>query len=120
VHGDIWAGNVAVTDHELILLDLERFAFGPPEWDLTSMAVDFLTFGSISPEEWADFCQRYGQDVTTWAGFGVLRDIRELRRTTFAAQLAAGRPDVAEQAAYRLACLKGEQGPRPWGWTGVP
>lgn len=30
------------------------------------------------------------------------------------------RPDIAEQAAYRLACLRGEHGSRPWGWMGVP
>src|SRR5205809_7535361 len=87
------------------LLDLERFAYGPPEWDLASVAVDYTTFGSTSAGEWADFSARYGYDVTTWAGFAVLRDIRELRKATFAWQLAPVRPDIAEQAAVRLACI---------------
>jgi len=120
VHGDAWNGNVAVTQSGPVLLDLERFAFGPPEWDLASVAVDYTTFGSLSASGWADFCEQYGQDVTGWAGFPVLRDIRELRKVTFAWQLAGERPDIAEQARYRLACIRGERGPRPWGWAGVP
>jgi aminoglycoside phosphotransferase (APT) family kinase protein len=120
VHGDAWAGNVAVTEYGPVLLDLERFAYGPPEWDLTSIAVSYTTFGSMSADEWTGFCERYGQDVTAWAGFEVLRDIRELRKVTFAVQMASEREDIAEQARYRLACLRGDRGPRPWGWTGIP
>jgi aminoglycoside phosphotransferase (APT) family kinase protein len=120
VHGDAWRGNVAVTADGPLLLDLERFAYGPPEWDLASVAVNYTTFGNVSADEWMAFCERYGQDVTTWAGFEVLRDIRELRKVTFAAQMAGQRPDLADQARYRLACVRGGCGPRPWGWTGVP
>lgn len=120
VHGDVWAGNVLVTRDGPVLLDLERFAYGPPEWDLTSIAIDYTTFGYLSVGEWADFCQRYGYDVTAWAGFEMLRDARELRKVTFALQLTAERPDLASQAAYRLECIQGRHGPRPWGWTGVP
>jgi hypothetical protein len=65
-------------------------------------------------------CERYGCDVTSWAGFEVLRDTRELRKVTFAWQLAGERTDIAEQARYRLACVRGDHGPRPWGWTEVP
>jgi aminoglycoside phosphotransferase (APT) family kinase protein len=120
IHGDAWGGNVAVTEAGPVLLDLERFAFGPPEWDLTGVAVSYTTFGSVSTDEWAKFCQRYGHDVTTWDGFEAFRDIRELRKVTFAVQMAEQRQDIAEQAQYRIACMRGERGPRPWGWTGVP
>lgn len=34
------------------MLDLERFAYGPPEWDLAAVAVDFETFAAISAVEW--------------------------------------------------------------------
>jgi aminoglycoside phosphotransferase (APT) family kinase protein len=120
VHGDAWSGNVAVTEHRAVLLDLERFAVGPPEWDLAGVAVSYTTFGSVNADEWHAFCQRYGYDVTTWDGFYLFRDIRELRKATFAVQMADQRSDIVEQAKYRIACLRGEQGPRPWGWTGVP
>jgi aminoglycoside phosphotransferase (APT) family kinase protein len=120
VHGDAWSGNLVVTAEHPVLLDLERFAHGPPEWDLTSLAVGYTTFGSIAAAEWDDFCHRYGDDVTTWAGFTVLRDARELRKVTFALQLAPTRADIADQARYRVACIRGVAGPRPWRWQGVP
>lgn len=120
VHGDVWAGNVVVVDDGPILLDLERFAYGPPEWDLTSIAVDYTTFGDMTAGQWAQFAQSYSYDVTTWNGFDVLRDSRELRKVTFALQMAAERPDLAGQATYRLECVQGKHGPRPWGWVGVP
>lgn len=120
VHGDVWAGNVVVTSAGPVILDLERFAYGPPEWDLSAIAVDHTTFGDLSPEEWADFSRRYGCDVLVWDGFDVVRDARELRKVTFALQLASERPDLRAQATYRLECVQGKRGPRPWGWTGVP
>jgi aminoglycoside phosphotransferase (APT) family kinase protein len=119
VHGDVWAGNVVVADGRPILLDLERFATGPPEWDLTSIAVDYTTFGDLPAEDWAAFVAAYGRDVTAWAGFETLRDARELRKVTFALQMAGQRPELAREAAHRLRCIQGRYGARPWGWTGV-
>jgi hypothetical protein len=120
IHGDAWGGNLAVTADEVILLDLERFAYGPPEWDLTSTAVNHTTFGYVTADQWREFCRSYGHDVTTWSGFEVLRDIRELRKVTFAAQVATERPEFIEQARYRLACIRGDHGVRPWNWQGLP
>jgi aminoglycoside phosphotransferase (APT) family kinase protein len=120
VHGDAWGGNIVATAAGPVVLDLERFAYGPPEWDLTSVAVDHFTFGSTSAQQWAQFCKRYDHDVTEWAGYSILRDARELRKVTFAAQMAGQRPGLREQAEYRLACIRGERGPRPWNWTPVP
>ncbi|WP_371500395.1 aminoglycoside phosphotransferase family protein [Kitasatospora sp. NBC_00374] len=120
IHGDAWRGNTAVTTATAYLLDFERTSVGPPEWDLAVTAVGHTSFGSISTEEYAAFCVAYGADVTTWAGYPVLRDIRELRVTCFALQHAAADPiRHRDQAHYRLACLQGRHGPRPWGWTVV-
>jgi hypothetical protein len=119
VHGDAWSGNLPVTATGPVMLDLERFAWGPPEWDLTSIAVSHTTFGNMSAGDWSAFCEAYGHDVTSWPGFDVLRDARELRKVTFAIQMAGQRPNLAEQAAYRVACIQGRHGPRPWGWVGV-
>ncbi|WIX76029.1 aminoglycoside phosphotransferase family protein [Amycolatopsis carbonis] len=123
VHGDAWRGNVARTaDGRVFLLDFERCSFGPPEWDLVSTAVSRVTTGWLGDGEWAAYCDAYGLDVTRWAGFEVLRDIRELRMTLMAIQVAAGNPErYSEQAAHRLACLRGLRGERPWAdWTAVP
>jgi Ser/Thr protein kinase RdoA (MazF antagonist) len=118
VHGDAWTGNVVATrDGQVVLLDLERCSVGPLEWDLVSSAVKYATYGQVSTAEWQQFCDAYGRDVTTWAGFPVLRDIRELRMTCYAAQQAASHPRLADEAALRVTCLKGQHGPRPWPWT---
>ncbi|WP_051580525.1 phosphotransferase enzyme family protein [Pseudonocardia acaciae] len=118
VHGDAWVGNVVVTaDGQTVLLDLERCSVGPPEWDLVSTAIKHTSFGWITERDYRDFTDRYGHDVTTWGGFDLLRDIRELRMACYAAQRAAEHPPARAEAALRTACLRGEHGPRPWKWT---
>lgn len=72
-------------------------------------------------DEGSAYCRTYGHDVTTWEGFEILRDIRELRMTTMAAQVAEKNPSTYPQFAHRLACLQGRNGPRPWeGWQAAP
>ncbi|MEH1124727.1 phosphotransferase enzyme family protein [Micromonospora sp. CPCC 206061] len=120
VHGDAWGGNIVATTTGPVVLDLERFSYGPPEWDLASIAVDHFTFGSLTEGEWATFCDHYGHDVTDWEGYGTLRDARELRKVTFAAQMADQHPRLRDQARYRLRCIQGQEGGRPWHWQPVP
>lgn len=115
VHGDAWSGNVVVTDTgETVFLDLERCAIGPPEWDLVSTAVRRSTFGTMSANEYDGFAAAYGHDVMAWLGFEVLRNIRELRVTCFAAQRASEDESKREEAAIRVESLRGQRGPRPW------
>lgn len=120
IHGDAWAGNCAVTSQgEAYLLDFERTALGHPEWDLTSTAVGVDTLGNLSHDAYEDYCSAYGYDVRSWDGYPTMRSIRELRMTSFAFQAADEHPDIHEQATYRLSCLRGRQGPRPWGWQSL-
>ncbi|MEV0284384.1 phosphotransferase [Kribbella sp. NPDC050820] len=114
IHGDAWAGNVVVTADGPVLLDLERFALGPPEWDLVSTAVRLTTFGTMNAKEYEAFATAYGHDVLEWDGFEILRDTRELRVTCYAAQQASEEPAARAEAALRVACLRGLRGPRPW------
>ncbi|MGW4240932.1 phosphotransferase family protein [Nocardia sp. NPDC004722] len=122
VHGDAWVGNVVATDGgDIILLDLERTSIGPPEWDTVHTAIKFKSLGQISAQEYQSFCDVYGHDVTAWTGYELLRDLREFRMTTMAAQTAVTIPADREQAEHRIACLRGKFGPRPWsGWRPVP
>lgn len=121
VHGDAWIGNVVGTDDgRVVLLDLERCSVGPPEWDLTSTAVKAFTLAGISTDDYRGFVASYGHDVTTWQGFETLRDIREFRMTCMAAQVAGENPARHPEIVHRLACLRGERGPRPWTWQAVP
>jgi aminoglycoside phosphotransferase (APT) family kinase protein len=122
VRGDAHGGNIAATDDgDAILLDLERFAIGPPEWDLMLAAFDYGSVGWLPEPDYRAFADRYGYEVTNSPRYPVLRDIRELRKTLFAAQLASENPALADQAAHRLACLRGRRDVRPWpGWHPVP
>ncbi|MFJ6902330.1 aminoglycoside phosphotransferase family protein [Streptomyces hokutonensis] len=119
IHGDAWGGNCAVTTDGTVLMDFERTSEGPPEWDLTSTAIKHDTFGTLSAEGYRRYCEAYGYDVMAWAGYPILRGIRELRLVSFALQIADQNPPALGQAQYRIACLRGQQGPRPWGWTAV-
>ncbi|GAA1596445.1 aminoglycoside phosphotransferase family protein [Kribbella hippodromi] len=114
IHGDAWAGNIVVTDDGPVLLDLERFSLGPPEWDLVSTAVRLSTFGTMTAEEYRAFAATYGHDVLEWDGFEVLRGIRELRVTCYAAQRASEEPSLRPEAELRVASIRGRRGPRPW------
>ncbi|MDX8037633.1 aminoglycoside phosphotransferase family protein [Lentzea sp. BCCO 10_0856] len=123
LHGDAWPGNIvrSTGDGEILVIDLERFSVGPPEWDLLHTAISYATVGKLSHVEYAEFVDVYGLDVLDWSGYPTLRDIRELRLTLFAAQMAAENSQSTGQASHRLACLKGELGERPWkGWEAVP
>ncbi|WUV60441.1 aminoglycoside phosphotransferase family protein [Amycolatopsis sp. NBC_01480] len=118
LHGDAWVGNVVATnDNQVVLLDLERASIGPPEWDLVSTAIKHTSFAWITAADYRDFCHRYGHDVTTWDGFALLRDIRELRMTCYLAQHAAENPRAQPEAGLRVTCLRGRNGPRPWSWS---
>ncbi|RKE20508.1 aminoglycoside phosphotransferase family protein [Streptomyces sp. TLI_171] len=119
VHGDAWSGNLAVADDAAYLLDFERTALGPPEWDLVTTAVGHYSFGALPARAYAEFCTAYGADVTEWPGYPVLAAVRELRLTCYALQQADADLRHRAQAHYRLACLRGEHGPRPWGWTAL-
>ncbi len=114
IHGDAWAGNVVMTANGPVLLDLERCSVGPPEWDLVSTAVRFSTFGTMTAAQYETFVRSYGNDVMDWPGFQVLRDFRELRVTCYAAQRASEDPALHDEAALRVASLRGLRGPRPW------
>lgn len=119
VHGDAWGGNIVATDDgRTFLLDLERCSIGPPEWDLVSTALRHTSFTWLGEADYRSFSRRYGYDVTTWTGYGLLRDIRELRMALYRVQRAAEHPEDQAEAELRVACLRGRRGPRPWAWSG--
>jgi hypothetical protein len=121
VHGDAWQANVAVPldGGDPVLLDLEHVAIGPPEWDLTPMAVDHVDFDRLDPGDYEAFVRDYGgYDVTGWPGFRALADVQELRWTCFALDVAARNPDAALEVTHRIACLRGEVR-KPWRWAAL-
>ncbi|MFE3473850.1 aminoglycoside phosphotransferase family protein [Streptomyces bacillaris] len=119
VHGDAWPGNIVRTADGVLMMDLERFSVGPPEWDLVSTAVRAKTTGAVSSREYDEFCAVYGRDVTAWEGYPILARTRELRMVTYAVQHASSNSEWRSQAQYRIDCLRGRSGPRPWSWKGI-
>lgn len=120
VHGDAWSGNIVYVEGEgVTLLDLERFSVGPPEWDLTSTAIGYTTFGTRSSTDYDTYCAEYGMDVTQWEGYALFRDIREMRSTCNAIQRSGPEPQWRHEATHRLRCLQGLEGSRPWSWVPV-
>ncbi|MGW4638022.1 phosphotransferase [Sphaerisporangium sp. NPDC004334] len=114
VHGDAHQQNLIVTlDGRVLLIDFERFAFGPPETDLAVTATERL-IGWHSTEEYESFTDTYGFDVMRWEGFPVLRAINELKMTTWLMQNVNESERVAEEFRTRFASLRNDDAPRSW------
>lgn len=114
IHGDAHTSNLLRgADGRLALVDLEDTCLGPREWDLAMMGTYAKSLGWIDPATYAEFVAVYGYDVTTSPSFPTLRRIRELRMTSWMAQLATD-PAVAAQVEHRVECLLDDDMPRRW------
>lgn len=114
VHGDAHQSNlIQRPDGRVILIDLERFAYGPPESDLAVTATEHLV-GWHTDAEYASFCDIYGFDVSQWAGFPVIRAINELKMTTWLMQNVRESERVADEFRTRLRSLHDSSAPREW------
>ncbi|GAA4864984.1 aminoglycoside phosphotransferase family protein [Saccharopolyspora cebuensis] len=105
VHGDAHLGNVIAGPDGPVLCDLDSMCVGPPEWDLTPLAVGRLRMGHPA-ERYERFAAAYGRDVTTWPGFPVLRDLRELKIAVSALPILRSNPGVREQLRHRLRAIR--------------
>lgn len=114
VHGDAHVGNlIRACDGSVHLIDFERFAFGQPEIDLATTAVEHR-IGWYTDAEYTSFVDTYGFDVTSWHGFSVLQDISELKMTTWIMQNVSHGPEVASEVRTRLDALRDSAIPRHW------
>ncbi|MBT2224455.1 phosphotransferase family protein [Nonomuraea sp. NEAU-A123] len=114
VHGDAHSDNlIKATDGTTVLIDLERFAFGPPETDLAVTAIEH-SLGWGTRAEYDQFAERYGFDVLAWDGYPVLRDINELKMTTWLMQNVDEDQAIATEFRNRLFCLQNPDAPRQW------
>jgi len=114
VHGDAHTSNlIQRPDGQLILIDFERFGYGPPESDLAVTATEHLV-GWHGEAQYARFCQAYGFDVMTWEGFPVIRAINDLKMTTWLMQNVHGSDRLAQEFRNRLASLHDRNAPRAW------
>lgn len=105
VHGDAHLGNVIPGPEGPVLCDFDSCCIGPPEWDLTPMAVSAVRFGRPAAHQ-ADLAAGYGFDVTDWHGFEVLRDIRDLKIVAGVFPGPGRGPRVAAEFRRRMASLR--------------
>jgi hypothetical protein len=105
VHGDAHLGNLIAGPDGPILCDLDSLCVGPPEWDLTPMAVGWKRMGH--PEErYQQLVESYGFDITSWAGFQVLRDLRELKITVGVLPILRSNPRIRGELHRRLKSMR--------------
>jgi Ser/Thr protein kinase RdoA (MazF antagonist) len=114
VHGDAHLSNLLRdVSGAVLLLDLEAFAYGHREWDLTVTGVRRDGFGWLTEAQYRAFTDAYGYDILDWPGFPVLRAIRELTMTTWLMQLTED-PAAAAEFHRRVDDIRSERFPRDW------
>ena len=105
IHGDAFLGNLIPGPNGPVLCDFDSTSIGYREWDLTPVAVGSLRFDyEIDPHQ--SFAAAYGFDVTSWSGFAVLRQLRELQLVTSVLPVLRSNPPVRRQFEHRLAALR--------------
>jgi aminoglycoside phosphotransferase (APT) family kinase protein len=101
VHGDAHLGNLIPSPAGPVLCDFDSSCIGPPEWDLTPLAVGVIRFGE-PVGRYRELARTYGLDVTRWAGFPVLREVRELKLITSVLPIMSSNPGVRPELLRRL------------------
>jgi aminoglycoside phosphotransferase (APT) family kinase protein len=105
LHGDAHLGNVIPGPDGPVLCDFDSCAIGPPEWDLTPVAVGEVRFGRPAAHQ-RDFIATYGFDVRDWAGFEVLHGIRDLKILAGVFPRTGSPPAVRAEFARRMDSLR--------------
>jgi Ser/Thr protein kinase RdoA (MazF antagonist) len=113
IHGDAHTSNLLTNRGHAVLLDFEAAAVGPREWDLLPTAIGVERYGRPE-EQYREFARTYGFDVRSWAGYPVLREIRELTMTTWIMQNIGESPAIAAEFALRVASLRERDFARAW------
>ena len=97
----------------MVLLDFETAAFGPREWDLMPTAIAVERYG-LPEARYREFAAVYGFDVRGWAGYPVLREIRQLNMTTWIMQNIGESAAAAAEFALRVSSLRERDFERAW------
>lgn len=115
LHGDAHLGNVITGPDGPVLCDFDSCSVGPPEWDLTPVAVADVRFRR-PPAHQRDFIRAYGFDVRDWEGFEVLGGIRDLKLIAGVFPRPGSPPAVQVEFGRRIASLRAGRRSEQW-WT---
>jgi hypothetical protein len=89
----------AHSNEPVLLCDWDTVSLGPREIDLVPIHHERR---SAAPSHVVDaFASTYGYDVTTWTGYSVLLEIRELSTLTALIKLAAFESSKTAELKYR-------------------
>jgi len=114
LHGDAHLGNVIPGPDGPVLCDFDSCSVGPPEWDLTPVAVADVRFHRPAAHQ-RDFIEAYGFDVRNWEGFEVLHGIRDLKLIAGVFPRVGSPPAVQVEFDRRMASLRaGRRSERWW------
>ena len=115
IHADASVGNaIRDRDGRAILIDLDTVARGPREWDLVQTAMYYERYGWHTREQYKAFVSRYGFDVTTWPGYPVLADLRELLMVAWLGEMLNGGPKARAEYDKRITTLRTHGTRRHW------
>jgi Ser/Thr protein kinase RdoA (MazF antagonist) len=115
IHGDAHPGNlIRAKSGDVVLVDLESFAFGPREWDVALAAAYRHGFGWLSDSGYQAFTEVYGYDVAQAPCFPVLRAIREVNMTAWLMQNVDESGMAREEFRRRMADLRDPAAVRRW------
>ena len=101
IHGDAHLGNLIPSPAGPVLCDFDSSCIGPPEWDLTPLAIGVIRFGEPAGR-YRELARTYRLDVTRWPGFPVLREVRELKLITSVLPIMNSHPEVRPELMRRL------------------
>jgi aminoglycoside phosphotransferase (APT) family kinase protein len=113
LHGDAHLGNVIPGPDGPVLCDFDSCSVGPPEWDLTPVAVSDIRFGRPAAHQ-RDFTATYGFDVRTWEGFEVLHGIRDLKLIAGVFPRVGSSAAVQAEFSRRMASLRAGRHSERW------
>ncbi|GGL20928.1 phosphotransferase enzyme family protein [Mangrovihabitans endophyticus] len=101
IHGDAFMGNLINAMTGVVICDFDSSCNGPREWDFVPLAVGKLRF-DYPADDYSGLTNAYGFDVTRWAGFPVLRRLRELKLVTSLVPVLGSRPVLRPQWQIRM------------------
>ncbi|MCU1350900.1 MAG: aminoglycoside phosphotransferase, partial [Acidimicrobiales bacterium] len=105
VHGDLHRDNVLVGPSGPLLSDLELSGTGPPSYDLAPAAVAVTRYGA-DPADLEVLLAAAGLDPRGWSGWATCVAVYELWVTAWAVGAGRRDPELAAEAARRVATLR--------------
>lgn len=106
VHGDLHRGNVVVTAHGPVLVDLEYAGLGPAAYDAAAVGAHVRRYG-LDPEWIQGFGDAYGRAFHLEPTHAFRCDVYALQVALWALSVAHTGAEVAAEAALRVASLLG-------------